>query len=202
MKKFNIIFIAFILVFLIGLVVGWYATREKSTRTVSSQMILTALHDRGFLVTQTYIFNEPVEIKDEDQSFWEKLLWGQVIKAHGVVEVNMGVDLSKITEGDVVVSGEGVQVYIPQAEIFNSRLVGEVTVENKQGILKRLFENDDGYNQAMAELTKLGEQAASDAQMIKVANDRARDEIGRLVGYIAPEKKIEIIVRGGAVDNT
>ena len=200
MKRFGWYLAIILLVFLVGLILGWRVTRDTEKRTVSSQVILTALHDQGFLVTQTYIFNEPVEIRDEDQGFWQKLLWGQVIKAYGVVEVNLGVDLSKITEDDVAIAKERVTINIPRAEIFNSRLVGEVAVENKQGILKRLLENDDGYNQAMAELTKQAEDAATTPEMVQIANDNAVDEISRLVGYIAEDKAVEVVIRGGAVD--
>ncbi|MBU0648534.1 DUF4230 domain-containing protein [Patescibacteria group bacterium] len=200
MKKFGQYLIAIVLIFAAGLVLGWYVTRDVSTKNVSSQVILTALHDRGFLVTQTYIFNEPIEIRDQDESFWSKILWGQVIKAHGVVEVNLGVDLSEISQDDVEVDSNKIRVYVSRAEIFNSRLVGEVSVENSQGILKSLFESDDGYNQAMAELTRQAENAALSNEMIQVANQKSQDEISRLVGYIAEGKEVEIKIRGSAID--
>jgi len=200
MKKLGWSFFIIIIIFLAGLTLGWYVTRDVSTKSVSSQVILTALHDRGFLVTQTYIFNEPIEIRDQDESFWSKILWGQVIKAHGVVEVNLGVDLSKISQADVEVGSNRITIYVPRAEIFNSRLVGEVSVENSQGILKSLFENDDGYNQAMAELTRQAENAALSDEMIQVANQKSEDEISRLVGYITEDKEVEIKIRGSAID--
>ena len=184
-----------ILALLVGLVVGWWVTNDTgSTKKVSSQLILTALHDRGFLVTQTYMFNEPVTIEDDDQSFWESLLWGQVVKAHGVIEVNMGIDLANIGNDDIEVTSDKVIVTVDGAELFNSRLVGAISVENKQGILKRVFDNDDGYNQALAELTKQAEEAANDEDLIKRANERAVEEVSRLLGYVVTDREVEIVV--------
>jgi len=195
MKKFGWYFFGIVLAVIVGLVLGWWATRQAGTnRTVNSQLILTALHDRGFLVTQTYMFNEPVTIDDSEQSFWQNLLWGQVVKAHGVIEVNMGIDLAEINEDDVNVTSEGVIVNIPEAQLFNSRLVGAINVENKQGILKRIFDNDDGYNQALAELTKQAEEAAKDPELVSRANERAVEEVERLIGYVVTDREVEVAV--------
>jgi hypothetical protein len=196
MKKIGWYLFGIILALLVGLVLGWWVTNDAgTTKKVSSQLILTALHDRGFLVTQTYMFNEPVTIEDDDQSFWESLLWGQVVKAHGVVEVNMGIDLANIGADDIEVTGDKVIVTVGGAELFNSRLVGSINVENKQGILKRLFDNDDGYNQALAELTSQAEDAANDLDLIDRANERAVEEISRLLGYVATGREVEVIVK-------
>jgi hypothetical protein len=140
------------------------------------------------------MFNEPVTIDDSEQSFWQNLLWGQVVKAHGVVEVNMGIDLAEIGEDDVTVTKEKVLVNIPGAQLFNSRLVGEINVENKQGILKKIFDNDDGYNQALSELTKQAEAAAQDPDLVERANERAVEEIERLLGYMVTDREIEAVI--------
>ena len=196
MKKFGWYFFGIIFALLVGLVLGWWVTNGSGTsKKVSSQLILTALHDRGFLVTQTYMFNEPVTIEDDDQSFWESLLWGQVVKAYGVIEVNMGIDLADIGADDVEVTANKVIVTVEGAELFNSRLVGSINVENKQGILKRLFDNDDGYNQALAELTGQAEDAANDPDLIDRANERAVEEISRLLGYVITDREVEVVVK-------
>lgn len=196
MKKF--ILAAFLVVVLLGggITIGWMLNREaKVDRQISSQTILNALRERGFLVTETSVSTVAATIKTGETSVWKKLLWGQEVRASAVVEVNMGVDLAKTKAEDIEVKSNKVVVNIPQAEIFNSRLVGDVNVENTQGILKRLLQNDDGYNQAMAELIKQAETAASSSQIMEAANNKAKEEIQRLVGYMAPEKTIEIIIK-------
>lgn len=196
MKKFILSAILVIVLFGAGVTIGWLITRpNKLISEISSQTILSALRERGFLVTETSVSNVSVTIQTEETSIWRKLLWGQEVEASGVVEVNLGVDLSKTRAEDVVITANKITVQIPAAEIFNSRLVGDVNVENKQGILKRLLENDDGYNQAMAELIKQAEGAVTSTEMINAANNKARDEIRRLVGYMAPGKAIEVTIK-------
>jgi len=184
-----------ILIFAVGIIAGWWGTKRNVAPQVTSQAILSALRDRGFLVTQSYIFNEVINITADSENFWRKILWGQAIKAYGVVEVNLGVDLAKLGEDDIRVEKERVTVAVPAVEIFNSRVVGDIDLENKQGILKKIFENDDGYNQAVAELIKQAEADAKTPEMLANANQKAREEIKRLVGYIVKNKVVEVVFK-------
>jgi hypothetical protein len=196
MKKLLLAVILVVLILGGGILIGWKITRpDKTTRQVSSQMILSALRERGFFVTETSVSTVAASIKTNEASVWKRVFWGQEIEASGVIEVNLGVDLAAIKAEDISVNNEKVVIAIPSAEIFNSRLVGDINVENKQGILKRLLENDDGYNQAMAELIKQAEGVASSTQMMAAANSKAKEEIGRLVGYMAPGKEIEVVIK-------
>jgi hypothetical protein len=184
-----------IVILAVGIIAGWWGTKRVAEPRVTSQVILSALRDRGFLVTQSYVFNEVITIANDSESFWRRLLWGQAIKAYGVAEVNLGVDLAKLGDDDIKVGADKVTVTIPSVEIFNSRIVGEINLENKQGILKRIFENDDGYNQAVVEMIKQAEQNATTAEMLSNADQKAQEEIKRLVGYIAKDKTVEVVVR-------
>lgn len=196
MKKLGWYLFGIAFALIIGVVIGWWVTHDSgAAKKVSSQLILTALHDRGFLVTQTYVFDEPLTIDASEQNFWKNFLWGQVIKAHGVVEVNLGIDLSKVGEGDVTVAADKVAVRVPKAQLFNSRLVGQIEVENSQGILKRLFDNDDGYNQALSEITAQAESAALTDEMLARANESATQEIGRLLGYVVTDRAVEVVIK-------
>ena len=184
--------VAVVMVLLLGIGLGWWLNSDRSTTKISSELILTALHDRGFLVTQTYIFNEPLTIESTENEFWKDFLWGQEVEAHGVIEVNMGVDLAEIGENDIEIRDGKIYVTIPPAQLFNTRLIGQINVENKQGILKRLFDNDDGYNQALSELTKQAEEAAKNPDLLERANERAVEEIERLLGYVVGDKEIVV----------
>ncbi|MFA5062207.1 MAG: DUF4230 domain-containing protein [Patescibacteria group bacterium] len=195
MKKFIYAVVIVFLIFAAGLFIGWWATRSVGQTKVSSQSILTALRDRGFLVTQTNVLNESIKISTQQDTFWQRLLWGQVINAYGVVEVNTGVDLAKLKEEDIKINGNKITVYIPSVEIFNSRLVGDITLQNSQGILKRIFENDNGYNQAMNELIKQATDAVSAPGQMTAANQKSIDEVARLVGYISEGKEVGVEVR-------
>lgn len=179
----------------VGIIAGWWGTKKVAEPKVSSQIILSALRDRGFLVTQSFVFNENIKITNSSESFWHDLLWGQAIKAYGITEVNLGVDLAKLGEDDVKLEKDKVTVSIPAVEIFNSRIVGDISLENKQGILKRVFERDDGYNQAVTEMIKQAEEGATTDEMFANANQKAQEEIKRLVEFIAKDKVVEIVVR-------
>jgi len=179
-----------------GITIGWLVGRDNDgARQVSGQTIISALQERGFLVTETAVSMVSATIRTDNSSIWKKLLWGQEIQASGVVEVNVGVDLAQTESDDIQVSGKQIIVAISPAKIFNSRLVGDIAIENKQGILKRILENDDGYNQAMAELIKQAETAATSTQAIEAANSRAIEEIKRLVQYMAPGKEVIVTVK-------
>ncbi|OGF20662.1 hypothetical protein A2316_03930 [Candidatus Falkowbacteria bacterium RIFOXYB2_FULL_38_15] len=157
MKKLKHALVCGLIFFAIGFIASLLIFNGKAEEKVSSQTILTALRDRGFLVTETYVLNESVKIENDSEDFWRKLLWGQAIKAYGVVEVNLGVDLARMEEKDIEINKNKIIVAIPNVRIFNSRLVGDVSLENKQGILKRIFENDNGYNQALESLVNEAE---------------------------------------------
>jgi len=195
MRKLKLALIFGTLFFAIGFFVSLFLFRDSEGEKVSSQTILTALRERGFLVTQTYVANESVKIENDSEDFWRKLLWGQAIKAYGVVEVNLGVDLSKLEESDIKISKDKITVAIPKVNVFNSRLVGDVSLENKQGLLKRIFENDDGYNQAVSALVNQAEQNILTAEVLTTANDKAVEEIKRLVGYFVEDREVEVVIK-------
>ncbi len=195
MKKLIIAIILVAVVFAAGLFIGWRVNKNAVDKKISSQAILESLRERGFLVTQTNTVNQSVKIAVKQETFWDRLLWGQVITAYGVVEVNSGVDLDKLKEENVKISGDKVLVEISKVEIFNSRLVGDISLENKQGILKRVFESDSGYNQAMTELVKKAEESIASPQQQEAASAKAIQEITRLVGYIVKDKTVEVVIK-------
>ena len=196
MNKFVKAIVLVVCIMAFGVLIGWMWGRGNAAgKTVTNQIILNALRERGFLVTETIVSTVATTIKTDETNIWKKLFWGQEINASAVAEVNLGVDLEKLSAPDINISGDKVAVEIPGAEIFNSRLVGDINVTNKQGILKRILENDDGYNQAMTELIKQAENAATSTDMTAAANDKAKEEIKRLVGYMMPGKEITVNIK-------
>jgi hypothetical protein len=185
---------AIIVVFGLGLYAGWRFFAPPAAR-VNAQLILTALHDRGFLVTQTYVFDQPVKIEKTSGSALKDFFFGQTITARGSMEVNLGIDLGRVAADDVSVADDSVTVRIPPATLFNSRLVGPVEVKNDQGLLKRLLASDDGYNTALAELSKEAEAAAGREEFLSRANDSAKEDIARILGYVAPGKRVAVEIK-------
>lgn len=171
---------------ILGAIAGrlWF-TPESSVRTVvSSQTILTALRDQGFLVTQTYVFDQPVTIRRTTGSAFRDFFVGQTIEARGSMEANLGLDLAKLSAEDVIAGSSEITVRVPSTTLFNTRLVGPIEVKNTQGLLKRLLEPDDGYNIALVELTAAAEAAARKPEILDRATQKAVREIERLVGLL------------------
>jgi hypothetical protein len=178
-----------------GAYVGWRLGRPAAEpkREVSAQVILTALRDRGFLVTQTYVFDQPVTIKKTSGSALRDFFFGQTITARGAMEVNLGMDLAKVGEQDVNLQAEKIVVTVPRASLFNVRLVGPIDLKNDQGILKRLLQSEDGYNEALAELSRVAEETAKKPEFMDRASDRGKDEIARMLGFVAQGKTVEVV---------
>src|SRR5690242_19232013 len=103
-----------------GLGLGYklFSPRVNKT-TVTADVILTALRDRGFLVTQTYVFDEPVTITKSSGSSLQDFFFGQTITARGAMEANVGIDLAKVSSDDVTISGDAITVMLPAASLFN-----------------------------------------------------------------------------------
>lgn len=194
--KYVIAILLALALFGIGLYAGYRVFKPVSLeRTVNAQVILSALRERGFLVTQTYVFDQPIEIKKSTGSALRDFFVGQTITARGAMEVNLGVELANLSSEDIRIEGENITVYIPPIKTFNVRLIGPVDVKNNQGLVKRILQNEDGYNEALAELSRVAEEAAKKPELTQRAQDSAKDEVARLLGYVATDKNIRIEVR-------
>ena len=168
---------------ILGAIAGriWFAPETSIKTYVTSQTILTALRDQGFLVTQTYVFDQPVTINKTTGNPFKDFFVGQTVEARGTMEANLGIDLSKLTADDVIVSATEITVRIPPPSLFNTRLVGPIEVKNTQGIVKKFFEPDDGYNLALQELTRAATAAATEPEILQSSTNSSIKEITRLV---------------------
>ncbi|MCC7522516.1 DUF4230 domain-containing protein [Candidatus Uhrbacteria bacterium] len=180
---------------LLGVLIGLFLPLLRPagiTTTITSQSILTAMRDQGFLVTQTYVFDQPVTIQKSTGSAFKDFFVGQTIEARGSMEANVGVDLSGLSEQDVTVSNGNVTMRVPRPKIFNTRLVGPIEVKNSQGILKRLLEPNDGYNEALTALANAAETAASKDEIKQRAENVSIGELQRLVRILSPGTNVII----------
>ncbi|MFA5129843.1 MAG: DUF4230 domain-containing protein [Patescibacteria group bacterium] len=174
-----------------------FSPKPKASQTVSAQAILTALHNRGFLVSQTYVFDTPVTIDRNSGNAFKDFFFGQTIEARGTMEVNLGVDLASMTQQDVVIdpATNTITVTIPKARLFNSRLVGPIELKNNQGVLKQLLNSDDGYNESLSLLSQTAEKAAQTDETINRATDQAKQDIETLLGYVVEGKTVKVMVK-------
>jgi uncharacterized protein DUF4230 len=190
--KYYISFIFIIIIFLVGLGFGYYwFSPEPFQKEVTSQVILESLQSRGFLVTETVLADQKVVIENKTGSIWKDFILGQKITASAIMKTSLGVDLDKLSEKDIVIKGKKAVITLPQVELQSVELSSDINLDNSQGIIKRIFDNDDGYNQALVQLRKDAESAAMSQDLQELAQENAQKEIERLIRFLSPEIKIE-----------
>ncbi len=110
------------------------------------------------------------------------------------MEVNLGVDLADVKAEDIIVDNAAntITVRVPKAKLFNARLVGPIELKNKQGVLKKLLDSDNGYNESLALLSKTAEEMAQRPEIIARADESAKDDLVRMLGYVAEGKTVQV----------
>lgn len=193
MKKYFFLTFSLLLIAL-GLYTGYliFSPKPKAKETVSSQSIVSMLKREGFLVTQTYIVNQQVKINNNTGKIFRDFFLGQEINAFGTMKVSTGVDLNKLTENDLIVESLVVKINLPGVEVQSAELLGDITLQNRQGILKRIIDNDDGYNAAYAALRTQAIGSATTSTLMVEARENTRKEIERLVKFAAPNREVVV----------
>jgi len=166
-----------------GLVIGINISKKSESgvvekEVITSTVVLEKVQEQAFLITRTVITDQDVEIIIDQGSAWSNFWWGHEVNAEGIVQVDVGIDLAAIKESDIVVDDENktITILLPEAEVYDSSLKGEITVSKESGWFKQLFDNDDNedYNLAMNELTSKAQTAVEeDSEMMKEAQESA-----------------------------
>lgn len=198
MKTFYRWAIAFLVTLLIGGALGGYliyrfTTPKQTAPRISSETILQSLTAQGFLVTQSIISDQHVTIDKRSGNIFKDFFLGQTITARGTMEANLGIDLTELKPEDIDVTDERITIRVPDVRLFNTRLIGDIEVENEQGIIKRLLSPEDGYNESLRALTESTEQLAADEQVVQNARERSREELTRLVKLLRTDTR-EILI--------
>ncbi len=192
----KLLLIAFLLCFAFALFIGYKIGKPTPpSEQVNSQSIVQALKHEGFLVTETYIITQQIKIDRSTGSAFKDFFWGQDITAIGTMKTSLGVDLSKLSPEDISMDAQTITLFVPALEDHGVELIGDITLQNNQGIFKKIFNNDDGYNAAYTKLKESALTAAKSDVVKKEAEENTKKEIARLVRLIAGDRKIEIIYR-------
>jgi hypothetical protein len=194
-KKMKQTLISLIIVLLLGIGVGFALFSDKQTKEISSTVILNSLNQEGFLVTQSNVYTQDVVIEKSTGSAVKDFFLGQTIQASTVLKVNIGVDLKNITQENITMEGNKVTIQLPSPNISSIEIIDDVKLENEQGIVKKIFDNEDGYNEAIALLKK--EVATQAMHEVNVAHVKENTiiKISELLGALHSEDiDIEIII--------
>lgn len=180
-----------------GVWLGWTISHRDQVHTeaVTSQSVVLSLQKQGFLVTQGYISNERVTIDRSTGSALKDFFFGQTIEAVGKVRVSSGVDLKKVTSTDVFIDSTTVTITLPPVEIYTAEVVDDIMLVNKEGVVKRFIDHDDGYNAAANELRLSAMKTASSEEIQTEAEIMSIDLIKTLLSGIAPNRTIIVQFR-------
>lgn len=155
---------------------------------VTARTIIDRITSRYFIVTKTAYLSQETAIKVDQGSAWSNLLWGQTLTAHGVVRVDLGVDLSGLAEKDVTVdaASKTVKIALPDATIMGAATYGDVEVKSQQGVLQYLLKNDPNGDQNRARDQLVADAKTAVRQDTQLFADAHRDA----------EKLLQLIIEG------
>lgn len=171
-----------------GVIIGVKLNRPNLEKeVVTTATVLDTLQDQSFLVTRTLILDQEVEVKIDQGSAWSNWWWGHEVTAEGLMQIDIGVDLAKISEEDIQIDKDNkqIKVVLPESEIYDVSLDGPIEVKTKSGILKKLFDSDDNedYNLALTELKTQAENSVkSDEKLLSQARTDTLKTLNILLG--------------------
>lgn len=149
---------------------------EEINVVITSQTIIERIQHRAFLVTNSIISQEETQIVVDYNSDWSNFWWGKELTATANVQTDIGLDLTKLLEEDIAINHEEktITITLPDPEVFNSSVVGDIDTTSSLGVFKKLFPDDpnDDYNLAKQQLT-----------------DQARAGVGGNEEYLASSKE-------------
>ncbi len=209
MQRFKFILVLIVIALFLLLGVFFYgrylgktsATLNEKTLNVSSQLILEQITSQYFLVTRTIFVNSKAEIETPPNNDWTDLFLGKKITVRGIIRLDVGVDMNKLSEQNIAVDNrrKTVTISLPPAEILDSSLSGDLDFDEDKQIIEKLkgvFKDttNEDYNLA---LTTLIDNAKSSAINDETLFSEARADSLKLVTLIVDSmlNDYEVIIK-------
>lgn len=177
---FSFVVVSLLIGFILGLLAGYsfFAPKAAIKETVTSRTVLDKVSAKGFLVTRTVLVDQKATIKVDQGSDWSNFFWGQETNARGQMKIDVGVDLSKLKESDILINNDLKTICIkyPQSEINNVGIEGDIEMTTKAGILKTLLSQDktQDFNNALSKLKEESTKGVlAKEDLLKQAQDAA-----------------------------
>jgi uncharacterized protein DUF4230 len=176
------------LVFALGLIVGvvlpgWLRPRP-ATKVYNSATVIKQVQTLSQLVTVKYVMERVEELEAAPNSTlgqWLISITGDsrvLLLAHGIVKA--GVDFSRLSPGDLRVTGKTIYIQLPPAEITDAYLDEKLTrvIERQNGRFLP-FDKDLEQNARQNALDNI-RRAARNSGIFKDADERARLQLSNL----------------------
>jgi hypothetical protein len=163
---------------LVGIVLPRMAGLGSAPRTYNTAVLLRQVQTLSQLVTVKYVLEKVVILEDPPQNPVRRLLPDEtrvILVAHGIVKA--GVDLSRLKNGDLKLSGNRIEITLPPAQITDSYLDDTQTkvIERNTSFL-RDFNKDLEQNARQTAVDDI-RRAAKSSGILKDADERARAQL-------------------------
>ena len=151
----------------------------------SSQTVIKELRSLQRLETASYTIEKIIEAGTEGNTFQE-ILYGDHLLLIAQGQVIAGIDLSKVEEKDLEISGTNLRLRLPAPEILVSSLNNDQTrvYDRRMGMLSK--GNKDLETRARQEAERIITQAACEGMILEKAGENAQQQLGSLfsaLGY-------------------
>jgi Protein of unknown function (DUF4230) len=158
--------------------------------------VLLAVRDLARLESASFHMERVIDLSDKQSKLWGMVSTEDAILLVAVAEVTAGVDLQKLTAGDVTVdpARRTARLELPAPEILHAALDNEKTYvhSRKTGTLASRNENLESRARKEAERTLV--ESARQAGLLNRASENARRTVEALVHSLGYDK-VEVTVR-------
>jgi hypothetical protein len=190
-----------IVVAVIGLsfvaVIGLFLLHRTQPKITSTATVVLQIQSLSELVTVKYVIEKVVPLEAPKPNTVEHLpvISGLrddkiILLAHGVVKA--GVDLGKLTNSDVNISGEKITLTVPSAHVTDAYLDERNTqvLDRQTGLLRSFDKNLErtARQYALGEIQRGARQNGIERE----ANDRAHEQLTRLLKSLGYK---EVVIR-------
>jgi hypothetical protein len=176
-KKILVAGILFVVIFVLGLSLGFVAKRflpSSGITSLNTATILTRVQTLSQLVTVKYVLEKVVVLEDAKWYGENRVL----LVAHGVAKA--GIDLSRLKDKDISITGTTITITPPRAAITDVYLDDNRTevIERTTGIMRDF--DKDLEQHARKEAVEDLRSAALQSGIIKDAQERGQAQLANL----------------------
>ena len=161
---------------------------EKPPRTTTGPVVVEGIRELDQLATVRWTESVPVT-RESGGDVWERVFGGERVLLIATGNVEAGVDLGDVQEGDVSVKGDTVTIDLPEAKILSASLDEKTTRVYDRDFSPLNFRPDDELVET-ARLRAVGKISASAREngILDTAESNAEDSIRAFVTTLGFEK--------------
>lgn len=165
---------------------------NKMSENETKTLILESITEKYEVVTRTVTIREEVVTDNDANKGIERLIFGKRVKATGNVRVDVGVDMTSLTEDDieVVTATKTVMIRLPEAEVLSVAVEGDIDVKVSRGLLTAITDREEEYNPSAELLKKRARESVIESGIMESAREDASGLLETLVGQMGYTLKV------------